>query len=79
MIVLGIVLIFSVGDGIVAVHGVDGIRERVSWFSWRDKRYLRVKCTRLVAHGDTRTAMLPSSEIGLEFTRISDAFLVDSH
>ena len=76
---MDIILIYLVGDSNVAVHGVDGIRERVSWFSWRDKRYLRVKCTRLVAYGDTRTAMLPSSEIGLEFARISDAFLVDSH
>ena len=38
-----------------------------------------VKGVLLIAHGDTRAAILPSSKVELEFARISDAFLVDYH
>ena len=33
----------------------------------------------LLAHGDALAAMLPSYEVGLEFTRVSNAPLVYSH
>ena len=33
----------------------------------------------LIAHRDARAAILPSPEIGFEFTRINNAFLVDAH
>ena len=43
------------------------------------KHDLIVKSIPLIAHGNARASMLPSSKIGLESTRISDALLVDTH
>ena len=43
------------------------------------KKYLRVQGILLIAHGDVCAAMLPYFEIGLEFSSISNALLVDHH
>ena len=44
-----------------------------------EKKYLRVQGILLIAHGDVCAAMLPYFEIGLEFSSISNALLVDHH
>ena len=74
---MDIVLILLVGDGNVAVRGVDGIRRWASWFYLRDKDYLIMQGVLMIAHGDSHTSMLPSSVIGLKFSCISDALLVN--
>ena len=72
-------MVLSVCDGDVAVHGVDGVHHQASWFSWWYKFNMRVQGVLLFAHGDASEVMLPSSEVGLGFSRISDESLVDYH
>ena len=74
-----VVLVFLVCDGNVAVRGVKGVRWCAFRFYWWYKLNMRAKGILLIAHGNARIAMLPSSEVRLEFDHISDALLVDSH
>ena len=63
----------------VAVRGVEEVLWWASRFYWWYKRNMRVKVVMLISHGDARTARLPYYEVGLEFSRIRNEFLVDYH
>ena len=75
MIIADIILVLLIRNGDIALCRVDQINRRDPQFPWKEKRDLRVKSALLIAYGNARADIPPSSEIGFKFLAFAMHYL----